>query len=106
MPANEVSDEAPGEAPRRSASRAPRSQDGHPVGWRIWHARRRVGPFAVAGLALGRLARNGGVLALLALGMLVADTLIGVVPLYTTLVADVQLQAALSAHGSVARNIE
>jgi len=68
--------------------------------------RQRAAPFAVARLALGRLLRHGGTLALLALGMLVADTLIGVVPLYTTLVADTQLQAALSAHGSVARNIE
>ncbi|HLY31848.1 MAG TPA: hypothetical protein VKQ36_12535 [Ktedonobacterales bacterium] len=61
---------------------------------------------AVFLLSLRRLLRNAGLLALLGLGLLVADTLIGVVPLYTTLITDAKIQAALSASPARARDVE
>jgi len=50
--------------------------------------------------------RNGWLLALIALGVLVADTLICVVPLYNSLVTDIQLQTALSTSDPAAHNVE
>ncbi len=57
-------------------------------------------------LTLRRLLRNAGLLALLGLGLLMADTLIGVVPLYSTLITDAKIQAAISTSQARARNIE
>ncbi|HLY29581.1 MAG TPA: FtsX-like permease family protein, partial [Ktedonobacterales bacterium] len=70
--------------------------------WKGSHA----GVFSSLRLAIMRLSRNSGLLALIALGVLVADVLICVVPLYNSLVTDIQLQTTLSANDSVARNIE
>ena len=83
MRLNEASRE--GEAP----SASPRSR-------RVVVARgRRPGLASLARLAWMRLARSRALLLAVALGMLVAVVLISTVPLYTALVANLQLQRAL-----------
>ncbi len=81
-------------------ARAPRAPDR--AIWRSKHA----GVLSSAKLAALRFVRNGWLLALIAVGVLVADTLICVVPLYDSLVTDIQLQTTLSGSQPVGRNIE
>lgn len=66
----------------------------------------RPGLRSALGLALRRLGRARGLLALLCLGMLVADVLICTVPLYSTLMANVQLRNALNSADPLNRNVE
>lgn len=85
------------------------AEDGEPILWspvwdepgRGWAPALAVG--RLAGLALGR-----GVRMLLAvgIGMLVAVVLIAAVPLYGSLMANVQLQAAINGSGARTRNVE
>lgn len=67
---------------------------------------RRSGPFSSIRLAMMRLLRSWQLLAAVALGILVAVVLICTVPLYNTLVADLQLQRAINAQGAEARDVE
>lgn len=67
---------------------------------------KRSGPFSSVRLALMRLLRSWELLAAVALGILVAVVLVCTVPLYNTLVADLQLQRAINAQGPQARNVE
>jgi putative ABC transport system permease protein len=71
----------------------------------MWRAR-HADIFSAARLALLRLTRSAGLLAAVALGILVAVVLICTVPLYNTLVADLQLQRAINYAGPSARNVE
>ena len=70
-----------------------------------WQAR-RAGFFSAARLALLRAAHTRWLLLVVALGILVADVLICTVPLYNTLVSDVQLQNTLASADSLARNMQ
>lgn len=67
---------------------------------------KRSGPFSSVRLAIMRLLRSWELLAAVALGILVAVVLICTVPLYNTLVADLQLQRAINAQGAQSRNVE
>ena len=67
---------------------------------------RRVAPRAALRLARLTLASQGGRMLLVALGTVVAVVLICTVPLYSTLVANIQLQAAINGAGPVGRNVE
>ncbi len=91
----------PVEAPRR---RGPERASDAPERT-IWRSK-RAGLLSSAKLAVLRFVRNGWLLVLIALGVLVADTLICVVPLYNNLVTDIQLQTALSGSDPAAHNIE
>jgi ABC-type antimicrobial peptide transport system permease subunit len=70
-----------------------------------WRAR-RAGFFSAARLALLRAAHTRWLLLVVAIGILVADVLICTVPLYNTLVSDVQLQNAITSSDSLARNMQ
>jgi putative ABC transport system permease protein len=71
------------------------------------HAHRtRPGFRSALRLALKRIGRARGMLVLLGLGILVADTLICTVPLYSALMANVQLRHELSSAEAAARNAE
>jgi ABC-type lipoprotein release transport system permease subunit len=68
--------------------------------------RRGISPLAAARLALWRLGRGWRLLLAVGLGMLVAVTLICTVPLYSSLVSNVQLQHQLAIQSPSDRNIE
>ena len=70
-----------------------------------WRAR-RAGFFSAARLALLRAAHTRWLLLVVAIGILVADVLICTVPLYNTLVSDIQLQNAITSSDSLARNMQ
>jgi putative ABC transport system permease protein len=72
------------------------------VAWRT----RRAGLFSAARLALLRAAHTRWLLLVVAIGILVADVLICTVPLYNTLVSDVQLQNTLGSADSLQRNMQ
>lgn len=88
----------PDETPRHDQQRA--TPNG--AGWRA----RRAGFFSAAQLAWLRTARSRWLLLIVALGILVADVLICTVPLYNTLVSDVQLQNAITRADVVQRNVQ
>jgi hypothetical protein len=67
---------------------------------------RRAAPLAALRLARLTLARRSGRMLLVALGTIMAVVLICTVPLYSTLVAGIQLQAAINGVGPVGRNVE
>lgn len=67
---------------------------------------RRAGFFSAARLAMLRASHSRWLLLVVALGILVADVLICTVPLYNTLVSDVQLQNAITSSDSLARNMQ
>ncbi|GEM_PF-761343 len=93
-----------GAAPnKRGGTRNTRGRQRSPAPF--WRGR-RAGVLSATRLALMRLSRNSGLLALIALGVLVADILICIVPVYTGLVTNLQLQSTLSANDPVARNVE
>jgi ABC-type lipoprotein release transport system permease subunit len=66
----------------------------------------RAGALSAARLALRRLSRGKTLLLTVALGMLVAVTMICIVPLFTALMINVQLQRALSTSDPTQRNLE
>ncbi len=66
----------------------------------------RAGLFSPARLAVMRLARGWALLLMVALGIAVAVVLVCTVPLYTTLVGDVQLQRALQQSSIPDRNVQ
>lgn len=68
--------------------------------------RQRPSVFSSLRLALMRLARGWELLLAVALGIVVAVVLVCTVPLYDTLVSDLQLQHAIHDNGTVARDIE
>lgn len=70
-----------------------------------WRAR-RAGFFSAARLAMMRAAHSRWLLLVVALGILVADVLICTVPLYNTLVSDIQLQNAMTGSDTLARNMQ
>lgn len=70
-----------------------------------WQAR-RAGAFSAARLALARTARSRWLLFVIALGILVADILICTVPLYNTLVSDLQLQNVMARSDSLQCNMQ
>ena len=70
-----------------------------------WRAR-RAGFFSAARLAMLRAAHTRWLLLVVAIGILVADVLICTVPLYNTLVSDVQLQSAITSADTLARNMQ
>ncbi|HET8906566.1 MAG TPA: FtsX-like permease family protein [Ktedonobacterales bacterium] len=70
-----------------------------------WRAR-RAGLFSAARLAMLRTAHSRWLLLVVAIGILVADILICTVPLYSTLVSDIQLQNTIATTDSLARNME
>ncbi|HUY76738.1 MAG TPA: FtsX-like permease family protein [Ktedonobacterales bacterium] len=90
----------PAGAPRQTPERTPGAPERT-----VWRSK-RAGVLSSAKLAALRFVRNGWLLALIALGVLVADTLICVVPLYNSLVTDIQLQTSLSATDPAAHNVE
>jgi hypothetical protein len=67
---------------------------------------RLVSPLAAVRLALVSVRGGWRLLLTLGLGILVAVVLMSAVPVYTTLVANVQLQATINRQGPVGRNIE
>lgn len=67
---------------------------------------RRAGIFSAARLALLRASHSRWLLLVVALGILVADVLICTVPLYNTLVSDIQLQNSIASSDSLARNMQ
>lgn len=69
-------------------------------------ARRRAPLLSAARLALLRLGRAKGLLALLTLGMLLASAISCTVPLYDILISNIQLQRTLSQDEPSARNID
>ena len=71
----------------------------------LWSIR-RAGPFAPVSMALLRLRRAVSLLLPVFLGVLVAATLLAAVPLYSTLVSNVQLQAVLGAQPQPNLNLE
>ncbi|HEV7129231.1 MAG TPA: FtsX-like permease family protein [Ktedonobacterales bacterium] len=71
----------------------------------LWKGR-RPSPFAAAGLARRRLGSGWQLLLAVGLGILVAVVLISTVPLYSTLVSNIQLQATINQAGALGRNIE
>jgi putative ABC transport system permease protein len=70
-----------------------------------WRAR-RAGLFSAARLAMLRAAHSRWLLFVVAIGILVADILICTVPLYNTLVSDIQLQNTIATADSLARNMQ
>src|SRR5215469_7241198 len=71
----------------------------------VWK-RQRAGVFSSLRLAISRFARGWHLLLAVALGIVVAVVLICTVPLYDTLVADLQFQQALHSNDATGRNIE
>ena len=71
----------------------------------IWWIR-RAGVFSAARLALSRASHTRWLLLVVALGILVADILISTVPLYNTIVPDIQLHNALSRANSLQNNMQ
>ena len=67
---------------------------------------RLAGPDAALRLVRGNLRQSWRLLCVVGLGLLIAVTLLCTVPLYSALVGDVQLQAALNTYGPLGRNIE
>jgi ABC-type lipoprotein release transport system permease subunit len=67
---------------------------------------RRAGIFSAARLALLRASHSRWLLLVVAIGILVADVLICTVPLYNTLVSDIQLQNTIASSDSLARNMQ
>lgn len=67
---------------------------------------RRAGIFSAARLALLRASHSRWLLLVVAIGILVADVLICTVPLYNTLVSDIQLQNTITRADSLARNMQ
>nr|MBF6592016.1 hypothetical protein [Ktedonobacterales bacterium] len=92
----------PTSAAERERQRVGTSAQRNATTWRS----RRAGAFSSGRLALMRLSRGKTLLLTVALGILVAVVLIGTVPLYDALVANVQLQRAINTGGPTARNIE
>ncbi|PWT76897.1 MAG: hypothetical protein C5B60_03560 [Chloroflexi bacterium] len=76
-------------------------QGGDPIGSRRW-----ASPFSSSRLALWRLGRSMRLLLAVGFGILVAVVLICTVPLYSSLVANVQLQHQLSVQTPLDVNIE
>src|SRR6476646_7201921 len=68
--------------------------------------RRHAGFFSSMRLALLRAAHTRWLLLVVALGIIVADVLICTVPLYNTLVSDLQLQNAMTRADSVQHNMQ
>ncbi len=68
--------------------------------------RARAGLFSAPRLAIMRLARGWHLLLAATVGILVAVVLICTVPIYNTLVADLQLQREIGGNSPIARNIE
>src|SRR5262245_49703937 len=68
--------------------------------------KRRASLRSSARLALLRLGRTKGLLALLTLGMLLASTIACTVPLYASLIGNVQLQHVLTVNEPSTRNID
>lgn len=71
----------------------------------VWK-RQRASVFSSLGLAVSRFARGWQLLLAVALGMVVAVVLICTVPLYDTLVSDLQLQQAIHSNAPAQRNVE
>lgn len=71
----------------------------------LWNGR-RPSPFSAARLARMRLGSGWQLLFAVGIGILVAVVLIATVPLYSSLVANVQLQATINQQGSIGRNVE
>lgn len=71
----------------------------------LWQ-RRRAGFFSTMRLALLRASHTRWLLLVVALGIIVADVLICTVPLYNTLVSDLQLQNAITRADSVQHNMQ
>ena len=67
---------------------------------------RRAGFFSTARLALLRASHTRWLLLVVALGILLADILICAVPLYNTLVSNVQLQNAIANSAGVKSNMQ
>jgi len=68
--------------------------------------RRRAGFFSTVRLAMLRASHTRWLLLVVALGIIVADVLICTVPLYNTLVSDLQLQNAMTRADVVQRNVQ
>ncbi|HEX9068438.1 MAG TPA: FtsX-like permease family protein [Ktedonobacterales bacterium] len=66
----------------------------------------RVGPFAAVRVALMRLGRSKGLLAAIGFGILMAVTLISTVPLYGSLIMNLELQRQIHASDPLAQDIE
>jgi len=66
----------------------------------------RAGIFSAGWLGVFRLRRSWALLSAVALGILVSVVLICTVPLYSALMADIQLQRQLTTSGPLARNLE
>lgn len=90
------------EAPRGGA---PAAAGMPPTRDRPWRGR-RAGLLSASRLALLRLARSKALLLLVGLGILVAVVLVCTVPLFNTLVENVQLQQALTSGGPIVANTE
>ena len=71
----------------------------------LWNGR-RPSFFSAARLARMRLRSGWQLLLAVGVGILVAVVLISTVPLYSSLVANVQLQATINQEGSIGRNVE
>src|SRR5690242_13888555 len=78
---------------RRGGARGRIGESTGGPGWRS----RRAGWFSSGWLALLRARRSGALLGAVALGILVAVVLICTVPLFNTLVSDIQLRRELAA---------
>ncbi|HEU5440990.1 MAG TPA: hypothetical protein VFU88_17015, partial [Ktedonobacterales bacterium] len=89
------------EAPRETGSADPRPAEPE---WRL--EGNRPGPRSMVRLAGMRFTRGWRLLLAVSLGMLVAMVLICTVPLYDTLVNNLELQAALNTGDAPARNVE
>lgn len=89
--------------PRESDQLRPSTRALTPDG--LWR-RQLASPFSAIRLALLRLSRSRWLLLTVALGILVADVLICTVPLFNTLVADIELQRAIAAADPLAANTE
>jgi putative ABC transport system permease protein len=70
------------------------------------HRMTRAGLFSAARLAMLRAAHARWLLLVVAIGILVADILICTVPLYNTLVSDIQLRSAITSADPLASNMQ
>src|SRR5579862_1525272 len=93
-------------AARRANFDGPSEQHSHMTSQQLYPGNQRAGAFSAARIAVMRLSRSWALLLAVALGIFVAVVLICTVPLYTTLVGDVQLQRALSQASSIDRNLQ
>jgi len=71
----------------------------------MWNSQ-SAGPLATLHLARLRLSRNAALLGVVGLGIVLAVVLMCTVPLYTTLIGDIQLHQAIAASGPIATNVQ